>query len=130
MAQPKLTCHRTGHQDLCEDHQPTCPLWVKIDGIHPQTGEPLEKWGCADTQNLVATLEVAKRVYELSAEISELRKSVDKPARVVDSETLGKFFERSLAAGSVGNSRQDHAGSVVPDYKFSPTDGEESQGSH
>lgn len=58
----------------CMAHR--CTWYTKIDGKHPQTGEPIQPWGCAVPLLLVGFLENAKFQRETSKEVAELRTDV------------------------------------------------------
>lgn len=44
--------------DVCH----RCPLWMRISGTHPQTGEPMEKWDCALALQVLMQMDTARKV--------------------------------------------------------------------
>lgn len=64
-----------------------CPLWRKdvskvchscawfscVSGVHPQTGDRLERWECAVTAQVIATLEAARASHSTADVTQQLR---------------------------------------------------------
>jgi hypothetical protein len=50
-----------------------CVFWEHIKGRHPQTGEPLERWGCVIVHSFMLQLENNKVTYEQGAATESLR---------------------------------------------------------
>jgi hypothetical protein len=44
-AEPGLVCplHRKPVEDVCH----TCPWWMQLRGVNPNTGKEVDSWGCA-----------------------------------------------------------------------------------
>ena len=63
----KYKCPYTGFKKWCKDLRATCPKWVHLVGTHPQTGQPIDCFDCADQWQSVLTCEVAKEVKQGAA---------------------------------------------------------------
>ena len=50
-----------------------CAWFTHVEGIHPQTGERVDKWMCAQVMQVLATLEAAKAATAGGAVTQELR---------------------------------------------------------
>ena len=78
----KATCHYTGHKAKCSRHE--CHLYQCITGTDPQSGKDVARWACADVHRNTLLLEIGRRLHQLDAEISALRRDVRHPvARIV-----------------------------------------------
>lgn len=60
----------------------TCNFWQHIKGHNPQTGEPLERWGCVIVHNFMLQLENNKVTYEQGAAIESLRNEMVEYQRI------------------------------------------------
>lgn len=56
----------------------TCAWYTRIQGIHPQTGEQLDKWMCAITATVLATLDAGKAATVGAATTQELRNDMQR----------------------------------------------------
>lgn len=56
----------------------TCEWYSRIQGMHPQTGEQLDKWMCAVTAQLLATLDAGKAATVGAATTQELRNDMQR----------------------------------------------------
>jgi len=86
--------HRKDVSKVCHK----CPLWVRVRGLHPQTGEMLDEWQCAFTWAPVLMIESARQTSQAGAAIESFRNEVVRAT----TETL-----RSLSVGlsRVGSDR-------------------------
>ena len=72
------------HGNLCpligEDcRQLECAWYTKVSGTHPQTGEPVEEYGCAVAWIPFLQMDTSKHVNQAGAAIESLRnETVDK----------------------------------------------------
>lgn len=59
-------CHHTGFTQSCRSlvADGACDKWSNLQGRHPQTGEPMNKWGCDESFTHLLLLEVAKAAHE------------------------------------------------------------------
>jgi len=74
-----IGCHRTfGGIKIrsCYDMvtKQRCQLWVAVDGVNKNTGDPVKKHACLDSLAHVLHLETASVVREAAAEVSMHRK--------------------------------------------------------
>ena len=94
-----------------------CPLWRKdvskcchqcawftqIRGKHPQTGEHLDQWMCAQVAVVLTTLEVGKATHEAGATTQALRNDLqterENPTRLLASRPLNSAAPRALIEG-------------------------------
>ena len=72
----KYKCPHTGFKKRCVDLRATCPKWVHLVGAHPQTGQPVDCFDCADQWQSVLTIEAAKETRQAAAAIESLRNEV------------------------------------------------------
>lgn len=56
----KEVCHR-------------CPLWIQLRGTDPNTGQPIDEWGCSDAWATTLLVENAQQSRQLGAAIESLR---------------------------------------------------------
>ena len=50
-----------------------CTHYIALRGADPQTGQPIDEWGCADVWVVVAQLEGNKEVRQMAAAVESLR---------------------------------------------------------
>ena len=53
-----------------------CALYMPLRGQHPQTGAPVDEYGCAIYWTVIVTLEGNKETLAVAGEIEALRKIV------------------------------------------------------
>ena len=58
----EVTCPYTGHKKLCKEKRAHCPKWIKLAFTHPQTGEKIDEWQCADTWLPILMIEMSQRI--------------------------------------------------------------------
>jgi hypothetical protein len=59
----------------------TCEWYTRIQGVHPQTGEHLDKWLCAMKAQVLAVLDVGKAATAGAATTQELRNDMQHERR-------------------------------------------------
>jgi len=76
----KRMCHHTGFERSCCDlvGSKKCQRWAHIQGTHPQTGQPLDHYGCIDDQQSMLLMSIGKLTMEAGAETAQLRKTIEK----------------------------------------------------
>ncbi len=89
----KTKCHRTGFEKRCRDMVVDCGcrLWVRVTGTDPQTGQPVDHWGCADAWaprlQIDNTITVAREARQTAAAVESLRNEMVRiahnPTRVI-----------------------------------------------
>ncbi len=50
-----------------------CTHFIALRGTDPQTGQPIDEWGCADVWEVVAQLEGNKEMRQTAAAIESFR---------------------------------------------------------
>lgn len=50
-----------------------CPLWTHIVGTHPNTGERVDEWRCAEAWTPVLLMEIAQKLNQQGASIESMR---------------------------------------------------------
>lgn len=71
----EVMCHRSGFTVRCFDGVTVhgCQMWVALKGVEPQTGEIVDKYGCADAWGPILQIETTQQVRQLGAAIESLR---------------------------------------------------------
>ncbi len=69
----KYRCLHSGFNKRCKDLRTNCPKWVHLVGAHPQTGQPIDCFDCADQWASVLTIEAAKETRQTAAAIESFR---------------------------------------------------------
>lgn len=92
-------CHRCNFEKSCRDlvFNGDCQRWSKISGSNPQTGEPMDKWGCIDDMHHILLLEIGNQTSKVSVEINSLRNE------------MKKSHDESLSLGSMAVQRATSA---------------------
>ena len=60
-----------------------CPKYVKLQGVNPQTGQPVDKYDCSDAWLPILIVENTRRLNELGAAVEGYRNEVNQLARAV-----------------------------------------------
>lgn len=70
-----IMCHRTGFARSCRDivKEGQCRLWMQLQGSHPQTGEQMSKWGCADEFVPLLLIENSQQQRETGSAVESFR---------------------------------------------------------
>ena len=73
-----IGCHRTGFEKSCRDMvvEHSCRLWCRISGHNPNTGEPIDKYECADALMPLLTIENSQQQRQTGAAIESFRNEV------------------------------------------------------
>jgi hypothetical protein len=71
----EIMCHRTGFTKSCRSivAEGQCQLWMNIIGLHPQTGEQINQWKCADAWLPLLMIENSKMQRETGAAVESFR---------------------------------------------------------
>lgn len=72
---PRVKCPATGFTHSCREivAECECPKFVHLRGTDPQTGGPVDKWGCADSFMPLLLIENAQMSRQTGAAIESLR---------------------------------------------------------
>lgn len=70
-----IGCHRTGftktcHECVVEHH---CRLWTHIQGRNPQTGQEMDRYGCADEFMPLLLIENSQQQRQTGAAVESFR---------------------------------------------------------
>lgn len=74
----KIGCHRLARKcrdGVVNDH---CQLWVSVKFRNPQTGEMVDRYGCADSFMHLIAIEGAQMSAQTGASVDALRSEVKK----------------------------------------------------
>ena len=66
-------CPYTGFKKPCVKLRATCPKWIHIKGLHPQTGQEIDCFDCADQWQSVLAIEGAQQSRQAAAATESLR---------------------------------------------------------
>ena len=55
-----------------------CSWWMHVRGLHPQTGEDVDHWGCAVTKLPMLTIEIPQQQRQTGAAVESFRNEVVK----------------------------------------------------
>lgn len=71
----KIGCHLTGFKMSCFEgvSKHKCQKWANLRGTHPQTGAPVDFWGCTDALSYLVSADFGKQLNELGAAVESLR---------------------------------------------------------
>lgn len=69
----KLGCHHTGFTKKCRKlvADGICGRWTQIIGVHPQTGEQLNRWDCVDNFTALLLVENAQMSRQTAASVDK-----------------------------------------------------------
>lgn len=84
----KKKCPQTGFKRACLEHG--CEWYIHVLGKHPQTGNPIDHYGCAIAWIPVLIIESSQETRQAAAAVESFRNGV--------SETLTTFVERVTGA--------------------------------
>lgn len=73
-ADPGLVCplHKADMAEVCHK----CPLWVKIRGTNPNTGEAVDDWRCAIAWLPMLLIEGAQQSRQAGAAVESMRNEI------------------------------------------------------
>lgn len=66
-------CPHTGFKKSCSSIRDSCPKWVHLIGINPNTGQPVEEFDCADHWIPILLVENAQKTNQVGAAIESFR---------------------------------------------------------
>lgn len=76
----KVMCPYTAFSKSCfegvVEHE--CPKWIHITGMHPQTGETFDKFGCSDSFIPLLLIENSRKQIETGAAVESFRNEMVK----------------------------------------------------
>ncbi len=72
MFDPSKKCPK--FKKKCLQHD--CTHYIALRGADPQTGQPIDEWGCADIWGVVAQLEGNKEMRQTAAAIESFRNAM------------------------------------------------------
>lgn len=103
----KIKCPATAFKRSCRSVVSSCdcPKFVSIKGTDPQTGAPVERWGCVDSFLPLLLLENAQMSRQAGAAVESFRNDVAKRAES-QSEALQRIASRRsqfLNGGPIGD---------------------------
>ena len=75
---PNTKCPATGFKSLCKTHAHHCPKFIPVKFRNPQTGEVVDKWGCADSFLVSVMIEAAQMSAQTGAAVESFRNEVVK----------------------------------------------------
>ena len=78
-----MTCHETGHKELCKDLCNNCWKWVQIQGHNPNTGEPDTQWKCADAWVPLLMIENSQQQRKTGAAVESFRNESVKQSNIL-----------------------------------------------
>lgn len=69
-----FTCpfHKADMSTVCHK----CPLWIQIRGMHPQTGEEVDRWNCSFSELPLLIVETAKETRQSAAATESMRNEI------------------------------------------------------
>lgn len=81
---PKIMCHRTGFTRSCKEIvvEGQCRLWTQIMGVNPNTGDKIDRWGCADEFLPLLMIENSQQQRQTGAAIESFRNEMVKANRL------------------------------------------------
>ena len=59
------------YREPCHEH--SCEFYIHLTGVHPQTGNPIDHWGCAISWLPILQIETSQRVNQMGAAIESFR---------------------------------------------------------
>ena len=70
-----IMCHRTGFTRSCREivGEGQCRLYMQVMGHHPNTGEQVNKWGCADEWLPLLMIENSQQQRQTAAAVESFR---------------------------------------------------------
>lgn len=70
-----VMCHHTGFAKSCRECvvEHNCQKWTQVLGTNPQTGEDVQRWGCADSFLPLIMIENSQMQRQTGAAINDFR---------------------------------------------------------
>jgi hypothetical protein len=75
-----IGCHRTGFQKTCREMvvNHSCRLWCRIQGLNPQTGQPIDRYDCSDALMPLLMIENSQQQRQTGAAVESFRNEMVK----------------------------------------------------
>lgn len=75
-AEPGLVCplHKKDVSEVCH----TCPFWVQVRGVNPNTGQEVDDWRCAIAWLPLLLIENAQQSRSAGAAVESMRNEIVK----------------------------------------------------
>src|SRR6187455_1567989 len=88
------TCFKISCRKIVSDHD--CPKFVKISGVNPNDGQPVDRYGCVDSFLPMLLIENSQQQRQTGAAVESFRNEVVQANR----QTLGAIapMARSMIA--------------------------------
>lgn len=87
--------------EICPFHQKDvkkvchkCPLYVQLRGVDPNTGEPIDRWGCAFQWLPMLTVENSQQQRQTGAAVESFRNEM---VKANETQTRAMMIAASLA---------------------------------
>lgn len=76
----KVKCPYTGFTKTCLDGvvKHSCPKWIHIKGANPQTGDPVDHFGCSDSFQHLLMIENSQMQRQTGAAVESFRNEMVK----------------------------------------------------
>ena len=83
-----IMCPYTGFTKSCREGvaEHSCPKWIHIMGINPQTGERMDQYGCSDKFVPLLLIENTRKQIETGAAIESFRNEMMRMNGVLEPE--------------------------------------------
>lgn len=89
----------------CMEHE--CEFYIQLQGVNPNTGQPVDKWGCAHAWMPILLIESAKETRQAAAAIESFRnesvKDTDKQINAI--AMLAQALDNTLRAVGFGGGK-------------------------
>ena len=74
-----------------------CSWYTKISGNHPQTGEPIDEWGCAVTWLPVLMIENSQQQRQTGAAVESFRnETLNRISQTISMRTIDEPEDKKL----------------------------------
>lgn len=70
-----VMCPYTGFSKSCREGvvEHSCPKWIRITGLNPQTGEHMDQYGCSDSFLPLLLIENSQQQRQTGAAVESFR---------------------------------------------------------
>jgi hypothetical protein len=97
---PKVKCPATGFARACREilAECDCPKFVRITGMDPNTGQPVDKVGCSDSFIPMLLIENSQQQRQTAAAIESMRNALVqlRGAELEQLQALGTMLDGSM----------------------------------
>jgi hypothetical protein len=114
---PSIKCPYTGFAKPCRELALSCPKFVHIAGHNPNTGEPVNRYGCSDGFLPMLLIENAQQARQTGAAVESFRNEMVRLNIRASTPVLARseLGLRTISDGSnhlkgIANARDDRAG--------------------